>query len=138
MHAVSTCTNVIILAVLSTSLKHSFDQRRSAAWLDTDVLLVRAPNINNRELYILAISFHGAGSVILVLRSQTLLQNGSEIVWLCETMVILLRGLYTAMAFSIGGSINLQNCIFCHCNFNNSRSARNVIFGPVNMGNSQF
>ena len=34
----------------------------------------------------------------------------------------------TIMAFLIRGSINLQNCIICHCNFNNSRSARNVTF----------
>ena len=34
------------------------------------------------------------------------------------------------MAFSIRGSIYSQNCIFYHCNFNNSQSARNIIFWP--------
>ena len=34
----------------------------------------------------------------------------------------------TVMAFSIYSSINLRNYIFCHCNFNNSRSARNALF----------
>ena len=36
----------------------------------------------------------------------------------------------TVMDFSIRGSINLRNCLFCHCNFNNSRSAKRYIFGP--------
>ena len=37
----------------------------------------------------------------------------------------------TVMAFSIRGSINSQNFIFCHCNFNNSRSARHVFFAFI-------
>ena len=38
--------------------------------------------------------------------------------------------LHIVMAFPIHGSINSRSCIFCHCNFNNSWSAGNVILWP--------